>query len=123
MTYQGPAQISHPSAYITGFLSGAPYIIMSESSYVSTLRPEDSKNKGEKMYRAIITYGEESWISKPKFLVEGVIYETDGGASAEYTKIKQVPESAVVARLKGSWKGKITIKKKGEKVGVNILRI
>lgn len=88
---------------------------MSESSYVNTLRPENSKSNGEKMYRAIITYGEESWITKPKFLVEGVIYETDGGASAEYTKIKQVPESAVVARLKGNWKGKISIKRKGEK--------
>lgn len=92
---------------------------MSESSYVNTLRPENSKNKGEKMYRAIITYGEESWITKPKFLVEGVIYETDGGASAEYTKIKQVPESAVVARLKGTWKGKINIKRKGEKVNIS----
>jgi hypothetical protein len=89
---------------------------MSDSSYVTTLRQEGSKNKSDKMYRAVITYNEESWITKPKFLVEGVIYETDGGASAEYTKIKQVPESAVVARIKGSWKGKITLKRKGEKV-------
>lgn len=89
---------------------------MSESSYVSTERPDGSKNKQDKLYRAIITYGEESWISKPKFLVEGVIYEVDSDASAAYTKIKQVPEAAVVARLKGSWKGKISIKMKGEKV-------
>lgn len=53
----------------------------------------------------------QSWISKPKYALEAVIYETDGGASASYEKIKQVPEAMVVARIKGTWRGKITIKR------------
>ena len=63
----------------------------------------------------MITYAEESWITKPRFLVEGVIYEWDGVTDA-YATIKKVPENLVVARIKGTWKGKITIKRKSDKV-------
>jgi len=103
-------QITHPGGYITGFISRAPYITLSDSTFINTL----SASKG-KVYRAIINYPDESWISKPRFLVEGVIYETDAASSTEYTAIKKVPESAVVARIKGSWRGKITIKKTKDK--------
>lgn len=120
LRFNGPLQITHPGAYITGFLSGSPYIVMSDHTYISTLRSDTNPNKDEKGYRAIIQYNEESWITKPKFLIEGVVYETSD-SDAEYTKIKQVPETAVVARLKGSWKGRITIKKKGEKTESTLL--
>lgn len=60
----------------------------------------------------------QSWISKPKFLVEGVVYETDS-STPEYTQVKKVPEAAVVARIKGSWRGKITIKRTNDKVSTS----
>ena len=95
---------------------------MSDTTHISTLRPpgsSSSSSPGEKQYRAIITYGEESWITKPRFLVEGVIYEWDGVSEA-YPTIKKVPENLVVARIKGTWKGKITIKRKSDKVGITL---
>lgn len=87
---------------------------MSDSIHITTHRTSSSSS--EKQYRALITYAEESWITKPRFLVEGVIYEWDG-TSEPYPNVKKVPENLVVARIKGTWKGKITIKRKTEKVG------
>lgn len=111
-------QITHPGAYITGFLSRSPYVTMSDTTHISTIRSSGSSST-ERQYRALIVYAEESWITKPRFLVEGVIYETDG-SSEPYPNIKKVPEAQVVARIKGTWKGKITIKRKGDKVSLGL---
>ncbi|KAL7006877.1 hypothetical protein EMMF5_003461 [Cystobasidiomycetes sp. EMM_F5] len=106
-------QITHPVGYITGFISRAPYATLSETTYINTLKEGKS---GGKAYRAIITYADESWITKPKFLMEGVVYEVAEGGAKEYQRIKDVPENAVVVRLKGTWRGKITMKKGKDKV-------
>jgi hypothetical protein len=53
----------------------------------------------------------QSWIGKARFLLEGVVYEYEGGTEAEYAKIKNVPEDKIVARFEGSWRGKITWRK------------
>lgn len=131
-------QITHPGAYITGFLSRAPYVTMADTTYITSSPstststsaapaspPQPSSRSTRlssfegapgKQYRAIIVYSEESWITKPRFLTEGVIYEHDGTSATEYPTIKKVPEAAIVARIKGTWRGKITIKRKADKV-------
>lgn len=49
---------------------------------------------------------------KPRFLLEGVIYEyTEGDESEEYTKIKHVPADKIVATLDGCWRGEIRWKR------------
>lgn len=48
--------------------------------------------------------------------MEGVVYEVAEGGAKEYQRIKDVPENAVVVRLKGTWRGKITMKKGKDKV-------
>jgi hypothetical protein len=51
----------------------------------------------------------QSWLGKARYLVDGVVYEYDEGSDGEnYTKAKQVPEDRVVARISGSWRGKLT---------------
>lgn len=51
-------------------------------------------------------YKEESWLGRAHFLCEGVIhsYDPEGIAHHEWTKVKHVPRSRVVAQFHGSWK-------------------
>ena len=62
----------------------------------------------------------QSWIGKPRFLVEGVIYryEVDNEAELAYSKPKQVPADKVVANIEGSWMKQLRYKLKGEKASV-----
>lgn len=73
---------------------------------------------GTEKYRAIIEYKDESWISKPRFLLEGVVYKYKTGDTAAegYARIKDVPSAQVVGTIDGCWRTKITWKLKGEKV-------
>lgn len=48
-------------------------------------------------------------MGKAQFALEGVVhtYEEDGTAHEEWTKVKHVPKSRIVAYLEGSWKERI----------------
>lgn len=60
---------------------------------------------------------EQSWISRAKFAVEGVVYELDSdGDDDSYTRVKQVPADQIVATLTGSWRGEVRYKLAGEDV-------
>ncbi len=62
----------------------------------------------------------QSWIGRPKFMLEGLIYQyTPGEDSEGYTKMKQVPSDKVVAQIEGVWRKQIKWKRKGEKVRVS----
>lgn len=95
-------------------------------------------------YRAIIEYKDESWISKPRFLLEGIVrpslpslppsrrdeadlprrsplaqvykYKAGDAVAENYVKIKDVPPAMVVGTLEGCWRTKVNFKAKGEKV-------
>lgn len=71
----------------------------------------------------------QSWITRPRFLVEGVVYESStneaasdpeadqiDGSDRRYTKVKQVPKDRVVGTFEGNWRGEIKWTKKGESV-------
>ena len=51
-------------------------------------------------------YLDEGWIGKSQSLVQGVIYKYDP-SSDKTTRIKDVPEKSIVARIEGCWKEKI----------------
>lgn len=96
-------QISHPTATIAGLLRGSPYVTIGEQCFI-TCRAKNKRN-----LRAIISYSEESWLLKPKFLCEGVIYDYgEEGDEAEYTKAKHVPAEKILATFSGNWRGEIT---------------
>ncbi|KAL7415084.1 hypothetical protein BDY24DRAFT_413768 [Mrakia frigida] len=114
---QGPGkgeeyQISNPQANVNGLLKGTFYGTISDQVSV-TCRGGDSTER----YRAITEYKDESWISKPRFLLEGIVYKYKAGdAVAEnYVKIKDVPPAMVVGTLEGCWRTKVNFKAKGEK--------
>ena len=48
----------------------------------------------------------QSWLGNPKYSVEGVIhtYDPNSNVHEEWTKVKHVPRSRVLATFHGSWK-------------------
>nr|XP_019046799.1 hypothetical protein I302_03402 [Kwoniella bestiolae CBS 10118]OCF25729.1 hypothetical protein I302_03402 [Kwoniella bestiolae CBS 10118] len=106
-------QITHPSASVNGILKGSYYGTISDQISITCRGGEDGKTK----LRALIDYKDESWIGKPKFLLDGVVYRYTVGNETEegWTKPKQVPVDKVVAQLEGSWMKEIRYKLKGEK--------
>lgn len=55
--------VTHPTAAITGFLRGSPYITISDHCYVTCLSPNGQSQPGTKAYRAIISFPDE--VSSP----------------------------------------------------------
>ncbi|KAF8906777.1 hypothetical protein CPB84DRAFT_1769602 [Gymnopilus junonius] len=103
--------ITHPVASVNGILRGSFYVTVSESTIITC----DGGKPGHK-FRTIIDYKEESWLGRAHFLLEGVIhtvYEHDELPWQEWTKVKHVPQSRVVAVFDGSWRGKIRWRRVG----------
>ena len=60
----------------------------------------------------------QSWLLKPKYLVEGIIYEyEDEDELEDHIKAKHVPKESIIATLEGNWRGEVVWKKVGDKVG------
>ncbi|WVN88574.1 uncharacterized protein L203_103785 [Cryptococcus depauperatus CBS 7841] len=118
ITREGPGQneeyqITHPSAAVNGILKGSYYGTISDAVQIICRGGEDSQTK----LKALLDYKDESWIGKPKFLVEGIIYRYDVGDSESegWTRIKQVPSDRVVGYIEGCWMKQIRYKLKGQK--------
>lgn len=95
---------------MNGILKGSYYGTMSDTVNV-TVRGGDSATK----LRTLIEYKEESWLGKPRFAVEGVVYRSSDD-DEEYKKVKSVPGDKVVAYLEGNWMRQIRYRRKGDKV-------
>ncbi|WWD08261.1 hypothetical protein V865_006372 [Kwoniella europaea PYCC6329] len=106
-------QITHPSASVNGILKGSYYGTISDQIQITCRGGEEGKTK----LRALIDYKDESWIGKPKFLLEGIVYRYTVGDESEesWTKPKQVPADKIVANIEGSWMKEVKYRLKGEK--------
>ncbi|KAJ8292198.1 Multisite-specific tRNA:(cytosine-C(5))-methyltransferase trm4b [Rhodotorula toruloides] len=128
--------ITHPTAAVAGIVRAAPYATIADICTVTCRLPEDKQPGGEKQkrLRAIIQYQEESWITRPRFLLEGIVYESfvneaasdptamvDDGSDKRFSKIKQVPKDRIVGTLEGNWRGEIRWKKVGESSSVPLV--
>ena len=104
--------ITHPTALVSGILRGLSsiYAVICDSSIIDVSGPD----VGDNPLRMIIEYKEESWIGKPRFLVEGVIYRVSTEESKTWNKVKQVPKDQVLASVDGTWRTQIKFKKAGE---------
>ncbi|KIK70294.1 hypothetical protein GYMLUDRAFT_53358 [Collybiopsis luxurians FD-317 M1] len=103
-------QVTHPTASVNGILRGSFYITVSETTIITCT----GGRHGPK-FRAIIEYKEESWLGRPHFLLEGVIHTVFENETQheEWTRIKHVPPTRVVAVFDGSWRGHIRWKRVG----------
>ncbi|GAA5913643.1 hypothetical protein JCM8208_005892 [Rhodotorula glutinis] len=120
--------ITHPVAAVAGLIRASPYATISDVVTVTCVREGKGKamqDGPKKRLRAIVEYREESWISRPKFAVEGVVYESlageDGGEGRYYGRVKQVPRERVVGTLEGNWRGEIRWKKAGETASTTLV--
>ncbi|KAF5382348.1 hypothetical protein D9757_012713 [Collybiopsis confluens] len=103
-------QVTHPTASVNGILRGSFYITVSETAIITCT----GGRHGQK-FRTIIEYKEESWLGRAHFLIEGVIHTVFENETQheEWTRIKHVPPSRVVAVFDGSWRGNIRWKRVG----------
>ncbi|KAF5383276.1 hypothetical protein D9615_005046 [Tricholomella constricta] len=102
--------ITHPIASVNGILRGSFYVTVGDSTIITC-----EGGKPGQQYRTIIEYKEESWLGKAHFLLEGVIHTVHEGDTEhkEWTKVKHVPQSRVVAVFDGSWRGQIRWRRVG----------
>jgi hypothetical protein len=56
--------------------------------------------------KVILQYVEEGWLGRTQNKVEGVIFKYDPNNDTK-TKIKEVPDKDVMARIEGSWQDKV----------------
>ncbi|KAG6831072.1 hypothetical protein H0H92_012995 [Tricholoma furcatifolium] len=103
-------RISHPLASINGILRGSFYVTIDNSTIITC----EGGRPGQK-FRTIIEYKEESWLGRAHFLVDGVIHTVSEGETEcnEWTKVKHVPQSHIVAVFDGSWRGHIRWRRVG----------
>ncbi|KAJ5219800.1 hypothetical protein N7468_009004 [Penicillium chermesinum] len=98
-------QLTHPHAYLGGLLRGALAITVSDAAYITCRKTR---------MKAILQYLEEGWIGRSQHRLEGVIFRFNPDKDTT-TRIKDVAEKDVVARISGSWHGKITYTVAGSK--------
>ncbi|KAI9636141.1 uncharacterized protein MKK02DRAFT_44845 [Dioszegia hungarica] len=115
---EGPGQgeeyrITHPQACVNGILKGSYYGTISDQISVTCAGGSSGKTK----LRALLDYKDESWIGKPRFLLDGVIYryDVDDEEQLSWTRAKQVPKDRVVAEIEGQWMKTVKYRLKGEK--------
>ncbi|KAH9904254.1 hypothetical protein F4778DRAFT_731799 [Xylariomycetidae sp. FL2044] len=90
-------QLTHPAAHLGGILRGALSVSVGDVAYITCPRTK---------LKAILHYVEEGWLGRAQNKVEGVIFKYDPEKD-DKSRIKDVPDSDVVARLSGAWKDKI----------------
>ncbi|CAI7668133.1 unnamed protein product [Penicillium bialowiezense] len=98
-------QLTHPDAHLGGILRGALSITVADTCYVTC--PKTG-------LKAILQYMEEGWIGRTQNKMEGVIFRYNADKDT-VTRMKDVPEKDIVARITGSWHGKIYFTPAGSK--------
>ncbi|KAI3487351.1 hypothetical protein L1887_48772 [Cichorium endivia] len=86
-------QITHPTASINGLLRGSLWVAICDNLYVTCRGGKRDKGEGDdgSRLRAIVEYKDESWITKAKYALEGVIYSYGPNDDPEeYTSAKQL---------------------------------
>ncbi|KAF9515120.1 hypothetical protein BS47DRAFT_1294280 [Hydnum rufescens UP504] len=109
-------QITHPVATVNGLLRGSPYATICESTIITCTSP-----RAKQHLRVIIEYKDEAWIGRAQYLVEGVIHQYDPGNDGhkEWTRVKHVPSTHIIAMFEGSWRTRIYWRRVGEAVRVD----
>ncbi|KAF2129912.1 hypothetical protein P153DRAFT_385145 [Dothidotthia symphoricarpi CBS 119687] len=90
-------QLTHPAAYLSGILRGSLSVSVADSCYITC--PKTG-------LKAILEYQEEGWLGRSQNKVHGVIFKYDTKNDG-ITKIKEVSDKDILARIEGCWQDKI----------------
>jgi hypothetical protein len=92
-------QLTHPAAHLGGLLRGALSVTVGDQCYITCAKTK---------IKTILHYMEEGWLGKTQNRVEGVVFRYDPEKD-DKTRIRDVPEKDVLARISGNWKEKILL--------------
>ena len=90
-------QLTHPAAFLGGFLRGNLYVTVADTCFISCPRTG---------LKVILHYLEEGYFGKTQNKVEGVVYKCDV-AKDNHTRIKDVSDKDVIGRIDGVWTDKV----------------
>ncbi|KAK1146703.1 hypothetical protein N8T08_002776 [Aspergillus melleus] len=90
-------QLTHPDAHLGGLLRGALAITVSDTCYITCPKTR---------IKVILQYLEEGWIGRAQNKVEGVIFRYNPDKDTT-TRIKDVSEGDLLAKISGSWHGQV----------------
>ncbi|EMR65926.1 hypothetical protein MGN70_008755 [Eutypa lata] len=90
-------QLTHPAAHLGGILRGALAVSVADVAYITCPKTK---------IKAILNYLEDGWLGRAQNKMEGIIFKYDPDKD-DKTRIKDVPDADVLARLSGNWKDKI----------------
>jgi hypothetical protein len=90
-------KLTHPAAYLGGFLRGNLNITVADTCFVSCAKTG---------IKVILHYVEEGYFGKTQNKVEGVVYRCDIEKDRT-TRIKDVSDKDVIGRIEGDWKDKV----------------
>ncbi|KAL8909302.1 MAG: hypothetical protein Q9207_000312 [Kuettlingeria erythrocarpa] len=90
-------RLTHPAAQLAGMLRGSLSITVADTCYITCPKSR---------IKVILHYLEEGWLGKAQNKVLGVVFTYDPDNDSR-TKIKDVPEKDVLARIEGCWQDKI----------------
>ncbi|KAL8975626.1 MAG: hypothetical protein Q9197_000176 [Variospora fuerteventurae] len=90
-------RLTHPVAQLAGMLRGSLSITVADTCYITCPKSR---------IKVILHYLEEGWLGKAQNRVHGVVFSYDPD-NDNTTKIKDVPDKDVLARLEGCWQDKV----------------
>jgi hypothetical protein len=90
-------QLTHPAAHLGGILRGSLSISVSEFAYLSCPKTK---------IKTILHYVEEGWIGRTTNKIDGVVFKYDP-ENDDKTRVQDVPEADVLARVSGPWREKV----------------
>ncbi|RDA90167.1 hypothetical protein CP533_0521, partial [Ophiocordyceps camponoti-saundersi (nom. inval.)] len=90
-------QLTHPAAHLGGLLRGSLHVSVSEMAYISCPQTK---------IKVILHYVDEGWLGRTTNKIDGVIFKYDPDQD-DKTKVQDVPEKDILARLSGPWREKV----------------
>ncbi|KAL9133190.1 MAG: hypothetical protein Q9175_005631 [Cornicularia normoerica] len=98
-------QLTHPIAHLGGMLRGSLSVTVADCCFLTCRKTK---------IKVILHYLEENWLGKTQNKVNAVVYTYDPDNDNK-TRIKDVPEKDVLARLEGCWHDQIFYTLQGSK--------
>ncbi|KAF2760772.1 hypothetical protein EJ05DRAFT_461345 [Pseudovirgaria hyperparasitica] len=90
-------KLTHPAAFLGGLIRGSLSISVADTCTITCAKTK---------IKTILTYLEEGWLGKAQNKVEGVVFKYDP-ENDNCTKVKDVPDKDVLARIEGCWQDKV----------------
>ncbi|KAK3179997.1 hypothetical protein K4F52_008651 [Lecanicillium sp. MT-2017a] len=90
-------QLTHPAAHLGGLFRGTLSVSVSEMAYMKCPKTK---------IKVILHYVEEGWLGRTTNKIDGVVFRYDP-ENDDKTRVQDVPDADVLARLSGPWKEKV----------------